>query len=178
MSAVPFIEVKPLTKAGFAPFGDVIETEGAEHFAINNGFTQRYHRLAAVTLAQAEDEAIVNIFVSRRWEHPIQLAMLEQHPLGSQAFIPMDKQPFIVVVAEKADNGSPNTLHAFVTNGQQGVNYAKGVWHHPLLILAPEQRFLVVDRSGEGNNLIEVDLCMALQAQIDLQTLIAEHIGA
>ena len=178
MSALPCIELMPLTKAGFAPFGDVIETEGAEHFAINNGFTERYHRLSAVTLAQANDEAILNIFVSRRWGHPIQLTMLEQHPLGSQAFVPMDKHPFIVVVADQADNGDPKTLHAFLTNGRQGVNYGQGVWHHPLLTIAPEQAFLVVDRSGDGNNLVEVDLPAQLQAQIDLQTLISEHIEA
>lgn len=174
--SVSVIDVLPLTKANFADFGEVIELDGAQHFAINQGFTERYHHLSEVELSDADDKAIINMFRSRRWRHPITLSMVEQHPLGSQAFIPMDKRPFLVVVASKAELGVPKALHAFVTNGKQGVNYATGVWHHPLLILAPEQDFLVVDRSGAGNNLIELDLATDMQAQIDLNSLIKEHI--
>ena len=90
--------------------------------------------------------------------------------------MPMDKRPFLVVVACKTESGEPKALHAFVTNGEQGVNYGTGVWHHPLLILAAEQDFLVVDRSGAGNNLIEVDLYADMQAQIDLNSLVEQHI--
>ncbi|HCH24019.1 MAG TPA: ureidoglycolate lyase [Oceanospirillaceae bacterium] len=170
------IEVLPLSKANFAEFGEVIELEGAQHFAINQGFTERYHHLSEVELSDAGDKAIINVFRSRRWGNPINLSMVEQHPLGSQAFMPIDKRPFLVVVASKTESGNPKALHAFVTNGEQGVNYAAGVWHHPLLILAPEQDFLVVDRSGAGNNLIEVDLVTDMQAQIDLNPLVNEYI--
>ena len=176
VTVLPVIDILPLTKANFADFGEVIELDGAQNFAINQGFTQRYHHLSEVELSDAQDKAIINVFRSRRWGHPITLSMVEQHPLGSQAFIPMDKRPFLVVVASKTESGDPKALHAFVTNGEQGVNYATGVWHHPLLILAPEQDFLVVDRSGAGNNLIEVDLATDMQAQIDLNSLIQQHI--
>ena len=173
---LPVIDILPLTKANFAEFGEVIELDGAQNFAINQGFTQRYHHLSEVELRGADDKAIINLFRSRRWGHPITLSMVEQHPLGSQAFMPMDKRPFLVVVASKTESGEPKALHAFVTNGEQGVNYGTGVWHHPLLILAAEQDFLVVDRSGAGNNLIEVDLDADMQAQIDLNSLIEQHI--
>lgn len=178
MSSLPLVNIKPLTKAAFAPFGDVIEMPGADHFPINNGFTERYHRLSTVGLAQADDKAIINIFASRRWADPVQVTMLEQHPLGSQAFMPLDNRPFLIVVADKTETGEPRSLHVFVTNGQQGVNYGIGVWHHPLLIIAEQQNFLVVDRSGSGKNLMEVNLPNQLQAQIDLQPLIDEFIEA
>ena len=177
-ASLPWLKVAPLSKANFASFGEVIELAGADHFSINQGYTERYHHLAGVELAFSEDQAIINLFRSRRWAHPIHLSMVEQHPLGSQAFMPMDERPFLVVVASKDQQGNPETLHAFVTNGKQGVNYSPGVWHHPLLILAPEQDFLVVDRFGAGNNLIEVDIPPKRQAQLDLQTLFSDHLEA
>lgn len=172
------LTVRPLTKEAFAPFGEVIECDGAENFPINKGFTQRFHKLASVVLGQQGDEAIINLFRSQRWPHPVALSMVEQHPQGSQAFIPMDQRPFLVVVADKDAQGQPNQLHAFVTNGAQGVNYGLGVWHHPLLILAAEQDFIVVDRSGAGNNLIEVDLPEAKQANLDMNALVANYLEA
>lgn len=172
------LNVQPLTKEAFAPYGEVIECDGAENFSINKGFTQRFHKLARVQLGQAEDEAIINIFRSQRWPHPVALSMLEQHPLGSQAFIPMDQRPFLVVVAEKDADGQPQELQAFVSNGTQGVNYGQGVWHHPLLILAEEQDFIVVDRSGAGNNLIEVDLPSHMQGSLDMNKLVANYLEA
>ncbi len=170
------LPVQPLTKEAFAPFGEVIECQGAENFAINKGFTQRYHKLASVALGQPDDAAIINVFRSQRWPHPVALTMVEQHPQGSQAFIPLDKQPFLVVVADKDTTGQPDKLQAFVTNGEQGVNYALGVWHHPLLILAKQQNFIVVDRSGSGNNLLEVDLPASKQTTLDINALVAQYL--
>ncbi len=144
--------LEPLTKEAFAPFGDVIETDGSDHFMINNGSTQRFHRLAEVQTAAAEDKAIISIFRAQALPRPLIISMLERHPLGSQAFVPLLGKPFLVVVAPLADEPDTAQVRAFVANGRQGVNYHRGVWHHPVLTLEAQDDFLVVDRSGAGHN--------------------------
>jgi ureidoglycolate lyase len=144
--------VEPLSKAAFAPFGDVIETAGSDHFLINNGSTQRFHRLADVHTATPDDKAIISIFRAQALAMPLTLRMLERHPLGSQAFMPLRGKPFLIVVAPLGDEPQSREVRAFVSDGQQGVNYHRGVWHHPILTIEQEDDFLVVDRSGEGNN--------------------------
>jgi ureidoglycolate lyase len=144
--------LEPLSKAAFAPFGDVIETAGSEHFMINNGSTMRFHRLADVETASPDDRAIISIFRAEALARPLTVRMLERHPLGSQAFVPLRGQPFLIVVAPLGDVPQADRIRAFISDGQQGVNYHRGVWHHPVLTLAPSDDFLVIDRSGEGNN--------------------------
>ncbi len=146
------LQIEPLTKDAFAPFGEVIETAGSDYFMINNGSTRRYHRLATVQTAQPEDRAIISIFRAQALPMPLAVRMLERHPLGSQAFVPLHGRPFLVVVAPAGERPHPDQVRAFLTDGGQGVNYHRGVWHHPILALAPEDDFLVVDRSGAGNN--------------------------
>lgn len=146
------LTIEPLSKAVFAPFGDVIETAGSEHFLINNGSTQRFHRLADVQLASPEDAAIISIFRARALAMPLTVRMLERHPLGSQAFVPLRGKPFLIVVAPVGDAPATAQVRAFLSDGQQGVNYHRGVWHHPILSLVEEDDFLVVDRSGPGPN--------------------------
>jgi ureidoglycolate lyase len=148
------LEVRPLTRAAFAPFGDVIETEGADMRLINGGTTERFHDLAHVDIAGGGARVLVNIFRGRSFAPPIDIKMLERHPLGSQAFIPLQNRPFLVVVAED-DGGRPGVPSAFLCQGHQGVNYARNAWHHPLISLEQTSDFLVVDRGGEGNNLEE-----------------------
>lgn len=97
------LKIEPLTKEAFAPFGDVIETAGSDYFMINNGSTRRYHKLATVETAQPEDNAIISIFSAEKLEMPLRIRMLERHPLGSQAFIPLLGNPFLVVVAPLGD---------------------------------------------------------------------------
>lgn len=143
--------IEPLTKEAFAPFGDVIETEGSDYFMINNGSTRRYHMLASVETAKPEDRAIISIFAAEALEMPLTVRMLERHPLGSQAFVPLLGNPFLVVVAPSGDAPVPGLVRAFRSNGRQGVNYHRGVWHHPVLTIEKRDEFLV-DRSGSGNN--------------------------
>ena len=154
MSDKNVISLEPLTREAFSPFGDVIETEGAEHFKINNGTTTRFHDLAKVELAGTDTRALINIFRGDRFELPLEISMLERHPFGSQAFIPLQKLPFVVIVAED-DYGIPATPKAFLAAPGQGVNYARNVWHHPLVSLEAQSDFLVVDREGAEPNLEE-----------------------
>jgi len=151
------LKVQPLTTVAFAPFGDVIEVDDDHHhYPINNGTTERYHDLAEVDVLEQGGRTLINIFRGQPFQLPIRIKLMERHPLSSQAFIPMSDKPFLVVVAEKGDNLDANNLFAFISNGQQGVNYHRAVWHHPLLSLESVSDFLVVDRGGNGENCDEV----------------------
>jgi len=144
------LSIEPLTKAGFAPFGTVIEREGAERLMINEGTTTRFHALSDVDVAADDGRPILSIFAGTPRPLPIAIVMMERHPLGSQAFIPLSDDDWLVVVAPTNDDDSaPNfsALRCFAARGDQGVSYDPHVWHHPLLVLRP-QEFLVVDRAG------------------------------
>ena len=147
------IKVEPLSRENFAPFGDVIELAGASHYPINNGTTERYHDLARIHAEGTDARVLLNIFVGEPRPQPLEICMLERHPYGSQAFYPLQNQPWLIVVAEKPE---AQALRAFMASGEQGVNYAANVWHHPLLVFQPNSRFLVVDRHGVEKNLEEV----------------------
>lgn len=151
------LAIEPLTRAAFAPFGDVIELDGARQIPINLGTTMRYHDLAHVDVADGGGRPLVNLFRGQPRTLPFEVTMLERHPLGSQAFVPLTDKPYLVVVAP-AGALEPRAVRAFVTRGWQGVNYAKGVWHHPLIALDGVSDFIVVDRGGEGHNCDEQTL--------------------
>ncbi|MCJ2376833.1 ureidoglycolate lyase [Vibrio sp. ZSDZ34] len=146
------LKIEPLTKDSFAPFGDVIEVEDSDYFMINNGSTRRYHQLAQTDVAQQGGQAIISIFQATPLVYPLMITMLERHPLGSQAFVPLLGNPYLVVVAPIGDSPDSAQIRVFYATGKQGVNYHKGVWHHPVLALTDQDRFLVVDRAGEGQN--------------------------
>ena len=141
---------EPLTAAAFAPFGQVIEADHAKSYLINDGTTRRFHALAAAQLHGGE--AILSLFRGTPRPRALAISMLWRHPLGSQAFIPLSPDPWLIVVAEEA---RPEACRAFIARGDQGAQYAANVWHHPLLTIAPMQDFLIVDRAGEGVNLQE-----------------------
>jgi ureidoglycolate lyase len=148
------LDIQPLTKEAFAPFGDVIETDGAQIFGINQGTTQRFHDLANVQTLEG-GSTLINIFRGQPRPQPIEIKMMEYHPIGSQAFIPLQPATYLVVVAQKGEAPAVHDLVAFRAEAHQGVNYAPGVWHHPLLVLQDDHDFLVVDRGGPGDNLVE-----------------------
>ena len=158
------ISVEPLTKAGFAPFGTVIECDGARQILIKQGTTTRFDALSGVDVEQNGGTAIISLFRGTRRPDPIALKLMERHPLGSQAFYPLSAHDWLVVVAPgNADDSAPDftALRCFRARGDQGVSYAKGTWHHPLLVLEQEQDFLVIDRAQpadepNGQNLDEV----------------------
>ncbi|MBL1422514.1 MAG: ureidoglycolate lyase [Alphaproteobacteria bacterium] len=149
------IKVEVLTQEAFAPFGQVIEMDVRKSFMINEGHTRRYHELAEVDVADGGGNAIFSIFKSSRREFPLEIKMMEHHPMGSQAFMPMQAAEWLVVVSEGDEIPTAETCRAFLASASQGVQYGKGVWHHPLLTLVVEQDFWVVDRGGEEKNLIE-----------------------
>jgi ureidoglycolate lyase len=144
---------EPLTAAAFAPFGDVIEAAGAS-FPINGGMCDRFHDLARIEVA-AGGRAGVSIGYGRPYPMPLEFTLVERHPLGSQAFVPMTADPFLVVVAPD-ETGRPQRPRAFLTRPGQGVNYLRNVWHGVLTPLGRPAPFLIVDRiGGEGSNLEE-----------------------
>ena len=153
MTTVP-LSVRALSKEAFAPFGDVVETEGAELRMINQGSTERFHDLATIDVSDGGGSAIVSLFRGQPFAPPITISMMERHPLGSQLFFPVSQRPFLAVVAPDA-NGLPGEPVAFLCPPGTGVNYAKNTWHHPLLSLEAVSDFIVVDREGPGDNLEE-----------------------
>lgn len=147
------IRADALTADLFRPFGDVLEAGGAPDFMINGGLCGRYHDLARPD-TDAEGAMTLSIGRSDPVSLPLALRMMERHPDGSQAFVPMAGTRFLVIVAED-DNGLPGKPRAFVTNGAQGVQYNTNCWHGVLAPLNGPADFLIVDRIGPGANLEE-----------------------
>ena len=150
------LNILNLTKKNFSTFGDVIETDGAESILINEGTTERFHNLANIDVKNKGGKPLINIFRGQPKPQPINIRMMERHPLGSQAFIPLKAKPYIIVVAAISKTIGPNDLHAFRAEGNQGVNYKRNLWHHPLLTLESNHDFLVIDRGGPGENCEEM----------------------
>lgn len=156
------LNLKPLTSDAFAPYGDVIQKQGHYPEEINYGQTRKYANLAGIDASDEGGETAVHIYRSRPISLPFRVELMENHPLGSQAFIPLHKRPFLVVVAPPADELEFKSIQGFFTNGEQGVNFGKGVWHHYQISLDEISDYLVIDRGGPGNNRIEHRLEKAL----------------
>lgn len=146
------IVAEPLTAQAFAPFGDVLHCAGAADMTINQGMCGRFHDLAQMDFDGGQ--AGISLFNATPRALPYKLDLMERHPLGSQAFIPMHAHPFLVIVAQDK-GGVPAAPRAFLTASAQGVNYHRNVWHGVLTPLHAPGLFAVVDRIGEGNNLQE-----------------------
>jgi ureidoglycolate lyase len=148
------LKPEPLTAEAFAPFGDVIEARG-EPRGINYGVTQRFHDLAKIDCQEQGGRAIVNIFRSQPPAFPFAVNVMERHPLSSQGFVPLSGRPFLVVVAPSGPFDRA-AVRAFRAAPGQGVNFARGTWHHFNLALDGISDFLVIDREGDGANCDEV----------------------
>ncbi|MDJ0637247.1 MAG: ureidoglycolate lyase [Paracoccaceae bacterium] len=146
------VSIAPLTAEAFRPFGDVLDASGAPDKLINQGLCGRYHDRARLDFS--DGKAGISLFKAELRGLPLELEMVERHPQGSQAFLPMSVDPFLVIVAPD-QNGSPGTPQAFLTSGAEGVNYRLGVWHGVLTPLSGPGLFAVVDRIGPGDNLEE-----------------------
>ncbi|MEM6594267.1 MAG: ureidoglycolate lyase [Pseudomonadota bacterium] len=149
------IQAVPLTAAEFAPFGDVLDCMGDPDKLINAGLCGRYHDRAQLDFE--DGTAGISLFNATPRALPYTLDLLERHPQGSQAFIPMSQHPFLVCVAPDM-GGTPGRPLAFVTAPGQAINFHKGTWHGVLTPLHAPGLFAVVDRIGTGANLEEVKL--------------------
>ncbi|UJF17831.1 ureidoglycolate lyase [Vibrio sp. SS-MA-C1-2] len=161
------LKIEPLTPENFKPFGQVIDKNQAEFFYINNGGTKRYHRLADTDTLDQGGNSIISLFESKAKSMPFRIEMVERHPLGSQAFIPINGIPFLVVVAQPGESPQIEDLHAFYSDGTQGVSYNKNVWHHPVIALDDDLLQVVVDRVGDGNNCDEYFFDKTLYVELD-----------
>ena len=145
------VVIQQLSRDAFATFGDVIEAGAGELISINDGTTKRHNDLAQVDVAAEGGRPIISIFESRPFGFPLEIHMLERHPLGSQAFVPLDGKPYLVIVAPVGEAVDPASVRIFRAAGDQGVNFRPGIWHHPVVVIEP-MSFLVVDRGGDQPN--------------------------
>ena len=147
--------IKPvsITKDNFSQFGDVISTKDIKPIEINNGYAKRYEGIANLNTSKDNGETTISIFSALKRNFPMKIDMMEKHPLGSQAFIPLKETTFLAFVAPNGDKPDLNKIEAFIIPPGIGVNYKPGTWHFPL-ISTEDMNFLVVDRKGPGDNLI------------------------
>ena len=146
------ITTEPLTATAFAPFGDLLDCAGDPDKLINQGLCGRYHDRASLDFA--DGRAGISLFKAELRSLPYMLDLLERHPLGSQAFVPMSHDPFLVIVALDED-GAPGTPRAFLTQAGQAINFHRNTWHGVLTPLSGTGLFAVIDRIGDGTNLQE-----------------------
>ena len=145
------LKPEPLTRERFAPYGDVIETSRGGADAMNEARFERFDDLCDIDLGDGN----VSVSIARcrtPTKLPLRVDMVERHPLGSQAFVPLGTCRMVVVVAPPGESVRATDLRAFVTNGRQGLNYHRGTWHMPLIAFDAGQEFLVVDRGGDEPN--------------------------
>ena len=147
----------PMTKENFSKFGDMIGTENIKPIEINNGYANRFDDIAKIDTANNNGKTTISIFSALKRSFPMKIDMMEKHPLGTQAFIPMKETTFLTLVAPEGKKIEMNKIESFVVPKGKGVNYKTGIWHFPL-ISTEDMDFLVVDRKGPGENLIVENL--------------------
>jgi ureidoglycolate lyase len=147
--------IKPMEikKKNFATYGDLISSDNIEPININAGYAKRFDNLASINTSKNEGKTIVSIFTAIKRTFPMKIYMMEKHPLSSQAFIPMKETTFIAFVAPIGEKPEINKIESFIIPPGKGINYKPGIWHFPL-ISTENMNFLVIDRKGDGENLI------------------------
>jgi len=148
---------KPINKSNFSKFGEVISTKDIKPIQINNGYAQRFDGIANLDTKEKNGETTISIFSALKRNFPMKIDMMEKHPIGSQAFVPMKETTFLVLVAPPSDELEIEKIESFIVAPGIGVNYKTGTWHFPL-ISTEDMNFLVIDRKGVGENLIIEDL--------------------
>ena len=146
------IKPKKITNKNFKKFGEVISTKKIKPININNGYAKRFDNLCKINTSLKKGNTIMSIFSARKRKFPMNIKMMEKHPLGSQAFIPMKETKFLVFVAPKGKKPNVKKIKSFIIPKQTGINYKPGIWHFPLISIK-NMNFLVIDRKGIGNNL-------------------------
>jgi ureidoglycolate lyase len=146
------IKPKKITNKNFKKFGEVISTKKIKPININDGYAKRFDNLCKINTSLKKGNTIMSIFSARKRKFPMNIKMMEKHPLGSQAFIPMKETKFLVFVAPKGKKPNVKKIESFIIPKQTGINYKPGIWHFPLISIK-NMNFLVIDRKGIGNNL-------------------------
>ena len=147
------IKPKKITNKNFKKFGEVISTKKIKPININNGYAKRFDNLCKINTSLKKGNTIMSIFSTRKRKFPMNIKMMEKHPLGSQAFIPMKETKFLVFVAPKGKKPNVKKIESFIIPKQTGINYKPGIWHFPLISIK-NMNFLVIDRKGIDNNLV------------------------
>ena len=147
--------IKPvkISRSNFSLYGDLISTNDINPIDINEGYAKRFDNLANLNTSKDDGKTIVSIFCSLKRTFPMQIDMMEKHPLGSQAFIPMKEITFLCFVAPQGEYPETSKIQSFIIPPKTGINYKPGIWHFPL-ISTEDTDFLVIDRKGSGKNLI------------------------
>ena len=147
--------IKPIkiTRSNFAVYGNLISSDDINPMDINAGYAKRFDNLANIDTSKEEGKTIVSIFSALKRTFPMKIDMMEKHPLGSQAFIPMKETTFLSFVAPAGNVPEINKIQSFIIPPKMGINYRPGIWHFPL-ISTEDTNFLVIDRKGSGENLI------------------------
>lgn len=143
---------KKINKFNFKKYGDIISINDKNYKEINNGYAYKFDNLADVDVSKKLGKTSISIYKSKPRSFPMKIEMLEKHPLGSQAFFPLENSSYLIVVAPPSDIPSFNEIESFIVPSQTGINYKIGVWHYPLISLI-ESNFLVIDRKGPEENL-------------------------
>ena len=147
--------IKPvkISRSNFSSYGDVISTDDINPMNINEGYAKRFDNLANLDTSKDSGKTIVSIFSALKRTFPMKIHMMEKHPLGTQAFIPMKETTFLAFVAPSGESPEIDKIQSFVIPPKRGINYKPGIWHFPL-ISTENINFLVIDRKGSGDNLI------------------------
>ena len=147
------IEPIKITRKNFTEFGDLISSESINPIDINAGYAKRFDNLANINTLKDGGKTIVSIFSALKRNFPMKIDMMEKHPLGSQAFIPMKETTFLCFVAPLGESPEIDKIQSFIIPPKTGINYKLGIWHFPL-ISTEDTDFLVIDRKGNNENLI------------------------
>ena len=147
------IKPKKITRKNFQKFGDLISVKKKKSININDGYAKRFDNLCRINTSSKKGKTIMSIFSAKKRKFPMNIKMMEKHPLGSQAFVPMNETTFLVFVAPKGKRPNTKKIESFIVPKQTGINYKPGIWHFPL-ISSKNMNFLVIDRKGIGNNLV------------------------
>lgn len=170
------LTLEPLLKKNFKIYGDVLSTDDSPSIVINNGFAKKHHNLCAMDSNENGGKSALHLYVAKNRVFPLQINMLEKHPYFSQAFIPRSNNAFIAVVCLGNNEPDLSTLKAFITNGNQGVHYKRGIWHFPLISLKDNEQFIVIDRTDCGVQENKIEDCIEYYFEKEQISLTKHHL--
>ena len=144
------ISIEQLDINIFSRFGHIIQKKNAlELRSINQGTTTRYHNISKLNLESNNGNSSISVFSGSPRDLPIEIKIMEKHPIASQSFLPIQDYDWLIVVCEeKNELPDLNTLRCFHVDGDTGITYNQNVWHHPLLV-KKKQDFWIIDRIND-----------------------------